>query len=41
MEFTRKEAKAWARQHYNGLEAPLMPSFMPDLSALDEEGMTR
>ena len=39
MEFTRKEAKAWARQNYNGLEAPLMPSFTPDLSALDEEGI--
>ena len=39
MEFTRAEAKEWARQNYNGLEAALMPSFTPDLSGLDEEGI--
>ncbi len=39
MEFTRKEAKAWARQHYRGLEGALMPSFTPDLAELDEEGI--
>lgn len=39
MEFTRAEAKAWAKQNYNGLEGTLMPSFKPDLSGLDEEGI--
>ena len=39
MEYTRKEAKAWAREHYRGLEGTLMPSFTSDLSALDEEGI--
>lgn len=39
MEFTRREAKAWARHNYNGLEGSLMPSFKPDLSGLDEEGI--
>ena len=39
MEFSRNEAKAWAKQNYQGLEGTLMPSFKPDLSALDEEGI--
>jgi len=39
MDFTRSEAKAWAKQNYNGLEGTLMPSFKPDLSGLDEEGI--
>ncbi len=39
MEFTRKETKAWARQHYQGLEGSLMPSFTADLAKLDEEGI--
>lgn len=39
MDFTRKEAKAWAKQHYRGLEGTLLPSFMPDLSKLDEEAI--
>jgi len=39
MDFTRKEAKAWAKQNYHGLEGVLMPSFTPDLGRLDEEGI--
>ncbi|HEX7885854.1 MAG TPA: dihydrodipicolinate synthase family protein [Phenylobacterium sp.] len=39
MDFTRTEAKAWAKQNYNGLEGSLMPSFTADLSQLDEEGI--
>ena len=39
MEYTRKEAKSWAREHYRGLEGTVMPSFTPDLSKLDEEGI--
>ncbi|OGS48160.1 MAG: hypothetical protein A3J40_07460 [Erythrobacter sp. RIFCSPHIGHO2_12_FULL_63_10] len=39
MEFSRSEAKSWASQNYNGLEGSLMPSFKPDLSGLDEEGI--
>ena len=39
MEFTRKEAKSWAKHNYNGLEGTLMPSFTPDLSRLDEDGI--
>lgn len=35
----KKEMKAWARQHIKGLETVLMPSFTPDLSGLDEEGI--
>jgi 4-hydroxy-tetrahydrodipicolinate synthase len=39
MEFTRREAKSWARKHYVGLEGSLMPSFTPDLERLDEEAI--
>lgn len=39
MEFSKQEAKNWAKQNYNGLEGSLMPSFTPDLSRLDEEGI--
>jgi 4-hydroxy-tetrahydrodipicolinate synthase len=39
MEFTRAEAKAWARIHYRGLDGIVSPSFTPDLSELDEEGI--
>jgi 4-hydroxy-tetrahydrodipicolinate synthase len=31
----------WARQHFRGLENILMPSFSPDLSTLDEDGIRR
>ncbi len=39
LEFTRSEAKAWAKKHYNGLDGTIAPSFTPDLSELDEEGI--
>lgn len=31
--------RPWAKQHFKGLETILMPSFTPDLKALDEEGI--
>ena len=37
--YARSEAKAWAREVYNGLEAPIFPSFTPDFSDLDEDGI--
>ena len=39
MEFSRAEAKKWAKQHLKGLEAVIFPSFTPDLRSLDEEGI--
>ncbi len=33
------QQKEWAREHYKGMEALLMPSFQTDLSTLDEEGI--
>jgi dihydrodipicolinate synthase/N-acetylneuraminate lyase len=39
LEYTKSEAKAWTRRHLKGLEAVLFPSFTPDLSKLDEEGI--
>lgn len=39
MEFTRNEAKDWAKQNLKGLEAVIFPSFTPDLKELDEEGI--
>ncbi|WP_404710466.1 dihydrodipicolinate synthase family protein [Sphingomonas sp. MMS24-J13] len=39
MEFSRREAKAWARSSYIGLEGALMPSFTPDMERLDEDGI--
>jgi 4-hydroxy-tetrahydrodipicolinate synthase len=39
MEFTRLEAKQWARLHYTGLDGIVSPSFTPDLSQLDEDGI--
>lgn len=35
----RTERKAWAREHFRGIENVLMPSFNPDLTELDEEGV--
>lgn len=35
------EHKQWAREHFKGFENILMPSFTPDFSALDEEGVRR
>lgn len=39
LEFTKTEAKAWAKKNFIGLEAPVFPSFTPDLSELDEDGI--
>ena len=39
MEFTKSEAKAWAKKHYHGLDGVIQPSYTPDLEALDEEGI--
>lgn len=38
-EFGKKDAKAWARENFKGLEAPVFPSFTPDLAELDEDGI--
>ena len=38
LEFTKSEAKQWAREHYKGLEGIICPSFTPDLAELDEDG---
>ncbi len=35
----RKDLKAWAREHYQGVGNLLLPSFMPDLRTLDEDGV--
>ncbi len=37
----KRDLKAWAREHFQGYENVLMPSFTPDLSTLDEEGIRR
>jgi 4-hydroxy-tetrahydrodipicolinate synthase len=39
LQFTRSEAKQWARENLKGLEVPIFPSFTPDLQELDEEGI--
>ena len=39
MEFTKSEAKEWARKHYHGLDGVIQPSYTPDLESLDEEGI--
>jgi 4-hydroxy-tetrahydrodipicolinate synthase len=39
MEFTKSEAKQWAKEHFKGLENEILPSFTPDLAELDEEGI--
>ncbi|MFN3388618.1 MAG: dihydrodipicolinate synthase family protein [Allosphingosinicella sp.] len=36
---SRGERKAWAREHFRGIENVLLPSFNADLSELDEEGI--
>lgn len=35
----RTERKAWAREHFRGIENVLLPSFTADLAELDEEGI--
>ena len=39
MEYTKSEAKKWARKNIKGLEAVIFPSFTPDLEKLDEDGI--
>jgi 4-hydroxy-tetrahydrodipicolinate synthase len=39
MEFKKSESKEWAKQHFRGVEGTIMPSFTPDFSNLDEEGI--
>jgi 4-hydroxy-tetrahydrodipicolinate synthase len=39
MEFTKSEAKQWAKKHYKGLCGTISPSFTPDLKELDEDGI--
>lgn len=39
MQFTRSEAKDWARAHFKGLDGIVSPSFTPDLADLDEDGI--
>jgi 4-hydroxy-tetrahydrodipicolinate synthase len=39
LEYTKSEAKAWAKKNFKGLEAPIFPSYSPDLSELDEDGI--
>jgi len=39
MEFTKSEAKRWAKKNYHGLQGTISPSFTPDLKELDEEGI--
>ena len=39
MEYTKSEAKQWAKEHYKGLESMIIPSFSPDLTELDNEGI--
>lgn len=38
-EFTKSDAKKWAKKHMKGLEVPIFASFSPDLEKLDEEGI--
>ncbi|MBN1832557.1 MAG: dihydrodipicolinate synthase family protein [Deltaproteobacteria bacterium] len=39
LEFTKKEAKQWAKENLMGLEGVIHASYTPDLSGLDEEGI--
>ncbi len=39
MEFTKSEAKQWAKEHYHGLCGTTSPSLTPDLRELDEDGI--
>ena len=39
MEYTKSEAKLWAKKNIKGLEVPIFPSFTPDLEKLDEDGI--
>jgi 4-hydroxy-tetrahydrodipicolinate synthase len=39
--FAKGEYKQWAREYYKGMENLLLPSFTPDFTALDEDGIRR
>jgi len=39
LEFTKAEAKQWAKKNLKGLEGVIHASFTPDLAELDEEGI--
>lgn len=39
MSIDRSDRKAWAREHFRGLENCIMPSFTQELRELDEEGI--
>jgi 4-hydroxy-tetrahydrodipicolinate synthase len=39
LEFTKTEAKQWAKEKLKRLEGFIFASFTPDLSGLDEEGI--
>ncbi len=41
MAIDASDRKEWAREHFQGFENVTMPSFTPDLSQLDEEGIRR
>ena len=39
LEFTKTEAKQWAKKNLKGLEGVIHASYTPDLSGLDEDGI--
>lgn len=39
MQYSKSEAKDWAREHYRGLDTTILPSFTPDTLELDEAGI--
>ena len=39
LEFTKSEAKQWAKKNLKGVWADIFPSLTPDLAELDEEGI--
>ncbi len=39
MDYTRKTAKAWARQHWRGVTNVILPSFTADLKGLNEKAI--
>lgn len=41
MAVDKRDLKQWAREHFRGYENCTIPSFTPDLAALDEEGIRR
>ena len=39
IQYTKAEAKQWAKKYFKGLEVPIFPSFTPDMMELDEDGI--